>query len=626
MIQGRFRNIALVSLLFLPMTLSVLNVTLIPNSILNSKELGGYLITAILFLMASARSFKGNKIILNKLDIAIFFFLVAIPLVHSLFIHIPLTSLLRSYMCASLYCCTRIITVDFTWETRLFSFYTAAFIISILQIIISAAQYWEFVESYHRLRVISGMFFNPGPFAIYLSSFTVLIFTLVYYFHIRLNHKMMWISIIVTFCLICILLQLYSRTAWISVIIGLILLYSLNKGVSNKMYTGYRVIRYALCIGMFLIPLAILFYYMRPGSVTGRRLIWNSTLEMIKSNPIFGVGLGRFKSEYAHFQGFFLSKNDVNMKLFGGFADETNYAFNDFLQLIAEQGIIAGGLCIYIMAQGYILFSSKAKYMSHTVKILYYGIIVSTIVILLSGLASYPFQMLPITVSFWITIAICNCNPENKNDGIANKNYQRIAGYTLIIFALAFSYIFFAKTRSYFIWQQSREGKMVRIENLLQIYPYLKDDADFNNHLGHWFYRQKQYQQALRFFRNATLNKFEKDHIYDLGMCLSRLCDFKAAENQYEIIQSCIPHLMKPKFLIAKLYLSMGDLHKFRSKASEFLIASENSKNFEIQLLRREMARLINANQINKLYKQIVPTVNPSKTTKKINIKMYLFN
>lgn len=585
-------NIKLFSLFLLPMTLSLLSLALIPNGVLNTKELGGYFIAAILLLIASGKSFKGHKISLNKLDITIFLFLVVIPSVQILFVSVPMTSLFRSYMNAALYFCIRIITLGSDWKTRLLSFYAAAFIISILHIIISAGQYWKLLESYHPVRIISGMFFNPGPFAIYLCSITILIFSLIHYFRITLNRQMMWISIIIGLCLMAIILQLYSRTAWISVFAGLLLLYHFNRKLPYTFHTRKRVILYASMIGIILIPLGIWFYQMRPGSVDGRRLVWNSTLEMIKSNPVFGVGLGRFKSEYAHFQGFFLSKNEVNMYQFGGYADETNYAFNDFLQLLSEQGIIGAGISIYMIAQCCQLFSSRIATMPYNIRILYRGAVVSVIVFLISGLTSYPFQMLPITAFFWTAIALCNGDPYVINEGRTKERSRRIPGYVLMLLAFTFSYISFEKTRSYLIWQQSREGT-VRQEKLFEIYPYLNDDPDFNNYLGHKLYKQKQYLQALKFFRIATLQKFEKDHIYDLGRCLERLGDFRAAEHQYEIIRSSIPQLLKPKFLIAKLYLSEGNLHKFRLKSSEFLISSAHSKNFEVQLMRQEMTSLV---------------------------------
>lgn len=615
--QGMLRDKTLFIVFLLPMTLSLVSLAMIPNGVINSKELAGYLIVAILLLLTSIKLLKGEKMTFNKLDIAILFLLVVTPLIQSLFINISETSLLRSYTNASLYYCVRVITTNFTWKTRLLSFYTAAFIISILQILISAGQYWNLLESYHSLRIISGMFFNPGPLAIYLSSFTILIFTLASYFRIILNRQMMWISIVLGFFLTCIILQLYSRTAWLSFVIGLISLYFFNKSLSNRFNTICRLDQYALAVVILLIPLALFFYHLRPSSVEGRELIWNSTLEMIKSHPVFGVGLGRFKSEYMHFQGIFLTKNEANMRQFNSFAGETNYAFNDFLQLISEQGIVAVGVYIYIIVKGYTVFCYKVKNIPRNVRTLYCGIVVSTIVILLSGLTSYPLQMLPICAFFWTAIAVCNSKQGIEDDGMLNENYQRILGYILALLALNFSCVFFVKTHSYLIWKQSVDG-YVRNERLLDIHAYLKDDPDYNNHVAHRLYSQKQYKKALPFFRAATLYKFEKDYIYDLGMCLEQLQDFRAAEDQYETIQSSIPHLIRPKFLIAKLYLSEGEIHKFKLKLAEFMASSKNSKSFEIQLMRQQMLSLINTNQIkiNSYVKNGLKN-NQSATTKK---------
>lgn len=77
-------------------------------------------------------------------------------------------------------------------------------------------------------------------------------------------------------------------------------------------------------------------------SVSIRLAVWRNSLEMIRSAPIAGVGLGNFSVHYPQFAG-------------GGGADGTRIdervdsAHNDYVQFIAELGLVGAGLLGWIM-------------------------------------------------------------------------------------------------------------------------------------------------------------------------------------------------------------------------------------------------------------------------------------
>ena len=61
-------------------------------------------------------------------------------------------------------------------------------------------------------------------------------------------------------------------------------------------------------------------------TLTGRKMIWESTLGMIKDHPLLGIGPGNYWLEYPHYR----SPGDF----WGEY-----HAHNDFLQITAEGGL-----------------------------------------------------------------------------------------------------------------------------------------------------------------------------------------------------------------------------------------------------------------------------------------------
>ena len=75
------------------------------------------------------------------------------------------------------------------------------------------------------------------------------------------------------------------------------------------------------------------------GSVKSRILIWKTTLNMIKKNPLMGVGPGNFKINYLKYC---IGKKDVLTPV----KENVEDVHNDFLEITAETGII--GLLLFL--------------------------------------------------------------------------------------------------------------------------------------------------------------------------------------------------------------------------------------------------------------------------------------
>ena len=82
-------------------------------------------------------------------------------------------------------------------------------------------------------------------------------------------------------------------------------------------------------------------------SVSIRLGVWRNTLEMIRAHPLSGVGIGNFAVHYPEFSGFVPDGTAIDQRV--------ENAHNDYLQLVAEAGLLGAGLLAWsflCMARG----------------------------------------------------------------------------------------------------------------------------------------------------------------------------------------------------------------------------------------------------------------------------------
>lgn len=75
---------------------------------------------------------------------------------------------------------------------------------------------------------------------------------------------------------------------------------------------------------------------------TSRGWIWRDTVTMIRANPILGVGLGGYETAYPIY-----SRDDGSLLLGQSFSIDR--AHNDYLQILADCGVVGGALAIWFI-------------------------------------------------------------------------------------------------------------------------------------------------------------------------------------------------------------------------------------------------------------------------------------
>jgi O-antigen polymerase len=163
-----------------------------------------------------------------------------------------------------------------------------------------------------------------------------------------------YLSLITLVAILLVLPAARSRAAWLGAIAGVAYL------AWHKYSVGIRLIAFLKGrtksplgdLGVVLIPLLFILvtslslYHFKKDSADGRMLIWTVTTNIIKDNPLLGVGQDMFKAHYMDYQAAYFSKHP-NSK-YEMLAGDNQYAFNEALLTWAENGLIgfllAGGI------------------------------------------------------------------------------------------------------------------------------------------------------------------------------------------------------------------------------------------------------------------------------------------
>ncbi|MCQ2139004.1 MAG: O-antigen ligase family protein [Bacteroidales bacterium] len=212
-----------------------------------------------------------------------------------------------------------------------------------LQALVVLLQRLHVLQSYSAYFDISGTFSNPGYAAcILVPSVTVLISDLL----LGIETKELFrtgtiIRLLGIFFLLYAIYVCNSRAAVLS--IAVVVFYHTIRLIRRRQWTTIEHQCYiALLSVLSFIIIALVLYHIRPQSANGRLLIWRVCLDIIKRNPIFGIGHGNIKDVFMYAQANYFNHHPDSQ--FVLVANEYSNTFNEPIRILCEYGCI--GLCI----------------------------------------------------------------------------------------------------------------------------------------------------------------------------------------------------------------------------------------------------------------------------------------
>lgn len=538
---------------------------------------GGITFTLILYLLP-----RTCKIIVHNADILVF---IVLLVYYSLSIFSEMIDIMNGFYIFVSFLFYILIRV---YKPSISLFYIV-FLCGITQSMIGVMQGFNILPSNHELFKYTGSFNNPGMLAGYLI---IPIFIGLYLMNIT-SHKSRKLTLASgLFFLIIMLFLTESRASWIAFMCGLIWLIVSNP--SFKKYLTKRFIFPVLGTIVLMITLAIFYTYsINPNSADGRVLIWKVTLGKFTENPFFGHGISSFQSDYMLMQSSWFQEHPQS--LYAKLADNSAYAFNEYLRLLYEVGIF--GFLLYIGFFSYILYLSFKTNM----KTRYCG--GGLIAFLVFSFFSYPFSRIQILV---LVVLLTSIVVNETNSIVCEVKLEKT---TKIISLLLISGLIIFLCNDYIIRKRADVIlKKALIDKSLidphfhnNYYSYMKNTPDFVLCYAKNLFNGNQYERVIPILEQAYKLKPSSHIAIDLGVCYQSIGDYKKAEQMFTTASFMTPSHLLPQYNLFKLYKETNRREKAIKIGTEILKTKVKVVNTTVLRIRKETKDFLQKNEHSQL-------------------------
>lgn len=442
--------------------------------------------------------------------------------------------------------------------------------------------------SLHHLYKVSGTFFNPGPYGGFLavvmamstsflirSDFLSETFKLSALADLWFKPRRYLYSAIYVLCfatLICCLfvfVAVMSRAAIISyaLCLGIMVLFGRNP-ISRKvrrLFAGRKKYIMLVAVAAVCVGAGVVLYNVKPGSASGRMLIWNVSADVIAENPLCGVGYGEFFAAYADKQAAFF--DDSGNAGYVDVADVPEYGFNEYLYAGAQTGLVGLGLMLLLFGLSlYRLFRRRSPFA--------YGLLS----VMIFAFFSYPFSVLPIVIVTLVSVcAGASVACIVKEGGSVSNRFLAGWGLGLLFVAYLFAVPSYkGRLEAYKEWNLCKylynsEWYSEAVKDYSALYPLLCDNPKFMFEFGRALNKDGQYGRS-----NAVLSegaRYSADPMFYnvMGNNYKEMGDSVAAEACYNYASRILPNRMYPLFLLLKLYSDTDQREKALAAAEELM-------------------------------------------------------
>lgn len=495
--------------------------------------------------------------------------------------------------------CLRVYTAVYGRRELVFFLLSAALVEALWGI----GQYAGLFPAYHRLFGISGSFFNPGPYAGFLSVIfpvalasalknqpeTACIFTRKRSCMTPEGWKNGITGLLASAACTAIVPALaltLSRTAWISTAAGSILVGWIyyRPGIKIKKF-AIRRRGLATLVGIGLIAgtalAATSLYRLKKESAQGRLLLWKISARTLLTNGIKGMGCGGFAAAYGKEQAAYFSAgkgSDAEKKVAGC----PEYAFNEFLQTGIELG--AGGLILFLT----LFFIAIRSCIGRKD-----GIAAALLSFLIFAAASYPLSVLPTAI---LAVFLLATAPSAGSISISSRMLNiplALCGF----FLLGWLPFLCRQYRAEKEWDRMRgryrTGYFDRIGDYHGLYPLLKDNPVFLFEYGRSLSRNGLYDAGTRILQEGAQLSCDPMFYNIIGKNYQDCYATGRAADCYKYAAALVPGRAYPLYLLTRLYRENGDSASALHYGRQLLDLKTKVDSPEIKEMKQEIRKWI---------------------------------
>jgi len=397
----------------------------------------------------------------------------------------------------------------------------------------------------------------------------------------KYSFRMFFFKISIPLILISYLIfSLKSRAATISVALSLAVIVLAKAKMPSKI--RFSILMFLIGIPVFLIM------FVKSDSSLGRIFIWKKCITVISDNLLFGVGFGRFAFEYNKYQSLYFSKiSEITKESF--LADYSETAFNEFLQLGVEMGVLGITFLVSLLV---CIFYFKDQ--NKITKPFFNGFVFSFIP-LFTGWS--VLRYLPIGCFFFIGLALLS--NQLKIIYIINLNLKNKVMLKSISYFILFVIGLFFYLRSDYVvinWRIQNEKRANYALNLKNAFSDLQYSDIYIYKYCDFLIKRNDYSQAEIVAENSSqwLNSPALYH-YLYRIHFERK-EYKKAIQDLDYLINVSPAKIYPKYALAKLLYSSGNRIKADSLSKEILKIKPKIVNADVILMKEELKAYLSDN------------------------------
>lgn len=457
-------------------------------------------------------------------------------------------------------------------------------------------QGWTY--SNHSLFRLTGSFFNPGPYSGYLAiTLPVALGVLLKQSKRNLSY---YFSALCTLTIIVVLPAGMSRSAWIAATCSCLWVYAMYRLDWKRLKITLRRHKKLYIIGgifgcILLSGGSTYLYTLKKDSADGRLLMWKITAKAIQEQPVTGTGLGGFPAAYAEAQAEYMAsgKASEQEKLVAGCPE---YAFNEYLQIGLEQGLI--GLALFIGWLGLVFYNG--------IRNKRYACCGGVMSLALFAISSYPLQL----PEFWVMLIFLGVmcvtpdTTEIKGDELMPKSYEGWKRIFLVGIAITGIGLFWGQKEYYRAYQKWNRAQMLyhnkayepALEVYEPLYPLLKHKPEFLFEAAQCLSKTGEYEKANNYLNRAVLLSADPMLYYVMAKNEQSLGEYRQAEKHLLHAINLLPERIYPYYLLANLYAEPAYYQpvKLRMAADSVLTKKPKIESTAIKEMKENVRKMLN--------------------------------
>lgn len=448
--------------------------------------------------------------------------------------------------------------------------------------ILGLRQLYGFATSGHSMYVLTGSFFNPGPYSGYLA---MILPVCLYQWLVCGRRGGRVVAGGVMLLIFCVLPAGMSRSAWLAAGVSCLCVYAWHMDWTDKfrlLWQQQRQRVVMVVVGGFCVLLlaGYLLFVLKPDSARGRLFMWKITCRAIAEKPLTGYGIHNFAAAYGNAQETYFAAGDYE-PWEERVAGSPEYAFNEYLQAAVELGIPLAVCLLVVVVLCLYRGVRKGRY----------GICGAILSLMIFSFSSYPLQLPVFIVTFGGLLVACLSGADRWQWLGLAVSVGIIGGFRL--------------KNDLQVEQACREWMNARVlynagayqsaeKEYGRLYPLLRDRASFLFEYGHGLHKQQQFSKSNRILKEALQRSCDPMILNVIGKNYQQMGDCLSAEDWFIRSTHRLPGRIYPYYLLAKLYAEPGfrQPDKFEKMKRMVLTKEPKVHSTAIRQMREEIKKI----------------------------------